>query len=417
MTPLFRSGLFVLLFLFCWSSTVSAILFERRKTFESELSWFVYPVVGSIPGVQDFYGLGGSVSGIAGSESDITIISLRGKAEYFDDDFQIDIFSIFDIPLFSNHLTFTWFSTKIRNAGWPEGERGIDSDPNSMYYLLASEVDASGGEISVNVLANQLEFYYAYSDASVKPYGLVDPNGTFYNTQTAGIIESPRGYRYGLYLDDTDNRRDPRIGYRFQYEKWGQPSSRAGNSEYFQEDYNLSAYIPVLAEGKGVLVLNQFYGSSTVIKKGTIDQNQFLCNNIEVPGCQSILDELYARQVAEAENGKATSLGGTNRLRGYSTNRFYDSYTNFRGAEFRWYVHEVQQAFNFFFEKGTFAGLQLAFFYEQGTVSPDKASLWKNMRSSYGAGTRFIFNTIIVRIDRGFGKEGGETTFFVGYPF
>ena len=417
MKLLFRRVIFVLLFLFCWSSTASAILFERRKTFESEISWFVYPVVGSIPGVQDFYGLGGTVSGIGGSESDITAISLRGKAEYFDDDFQIDILSIFDIPLFTNHLTFTWFTTKIRNAGWPEGERGIDSDPDSMYYLLASNVDASGGEISVNVLENQLEFYYAYSDASVKPYGLVDPNGTFYNAQNAEIIENPRGYRYGLYLDDTDNRRDPRIGYRFQYEKWGQPSSRAGNSEYFQEDYNLSGYIPVLAEGKGVLVLNQFFGSSTVIKKGTVDQSLYVCNNTLKPGCQALLDELYARQVAEAENGKATSLGGTNRLRGYSTNRFYDSYTNFRGAEFRWYVHEVQEAFNYFLEKGTFAGLQLAFFYEQGTVSPDKASLWKNMRSSYGAGTRFIFNTIIVRIDRGFGKEGGETTFFVGYPF
>ncbi|MEC8940555.1 MAG: hypothetical protein VYC92_06505 [SAR324 cluster bacterium] len=417
MKLLFRRVIFVLLFLFCWSSTASAILFERRKTFESEISWFVYPVVGSIPGVQDFYGLGGTVSGIGGSESDITAISLRGKAEYFDDDFQIDILSIFDIPLFTNHLTLTWFTTKIRNAGWPEGERGIDSDPDSMYYLLASNVDASGGEISVNVLENQLEFYYAYSDASVKPYGLVDPNGTFYNAQNAEIIESPRGYRYGLYLDDTDNRRDPRIGYRFQYEKWGQPSSRAGNSEYFQEDYNLSGYIPVLAEGKGVLVLNQFFGSSTVIKKGTVDQSLYVCNNTLKPGCQALLDELYARQVAEAENGKATSLGGTNRLRGYRTNRFYDSYTNFRGAEFRWYVHEVQEAFNYFLEKGTFAGLQLAFFYEQGTVSPDKASLWKNMRSSYGAGTRFIFNTIIVRIDRGFGKEGGETTFFVGYPF
>ncbi|MEC9296172.1 MAG: hypothetical protein VYD28_00660 [SAR324 cluster bacterium] len=417
MKLLFRRVIFVLLFLFCWSSTASAILFERRKTFESEISWFVYPVVGSIPGVQDFYGLGGTVSGIGGSESDITAISLRGKAEYFDDDFKIDILSIFDIPLFTNHLTFTWFTTKIRNAGWPEGERGIDSDPDSMYYLLASNVDASGGEISVNVLENQLEFYYAYSDASVKPYGLVDPNGTFSNAQNAEIIESPRGYRYGLYLDDTDNRRDPRIGYRFQYEKWGQPSSRAGNSEYFQEDYNLSGYIPVLAEGKGVLVLNQFFGSSTVIKKGTVDQSLYVCNNTLKPGCQALLDELYARQVAEAENGKATSLGGTNRLRGYRTNRFYDSYTNFRGAEFRWYVHEVQEAFNYFLEKGTFAGLQLAFFYEHGTVSPDKASLWKNMRSSYGAGTRFIFNTIIVRIDRGFGKEGGETTFFVGYPF
>ena len=412
-----RSSLFVLLFFFTCSSSTQALLFERRKTFDSEIAWFIYPVVGSIPGVQDFYGLGGTVSGIGGSESDITAISLRGQAEYFDDDFQIDILSIFDIPLFTERLTFTWFSTKISNAAWPEGQRGIDSDPDSMYYLLASKVEASGGELSANIFDNQLEAYYGYTDAAVKPYGLVDPSGTFYNAQNAGIIESPRGYRYGLYLDDTDNRRDPRIGYRFQYEKWGQPSSREGNSEYYQEDFNLSGYIPVLSENKGVLVLNQFFGSSTVLKKGTVDQSQFVCDNTAKPGCQAILNELYARRVAEAENGKATSLGGTNRLRGYRTNRFYDSYTNFRGVEFRWYVHEVQKAFNYILEKGTFAGLQLALFYEEGTVSPDKGSLWKNMRTSYGAGTRFLFNTIIVRIDRGFGEEGGQTTFFVGYPF
>ena len=400
------------------SSSVNAILFERRKTFDSEISWFVYPVVGSIPGVQDFYGIGGTVSGIGGSESDVTAVSLRGKAEYFESDFQIDILSIFDIPLFTEHLTFTFFSTKIRNGGWPEGQRGIDSDPDSKYYLLASKVEASGGELSLNFYDNQLEAYYGYTDAKVKPYGLVDPNGTFYNAQNSGIIESPRGYRYGLYLDDTDNRRDPRIGYRFQYEKWGQPSTRSGNSEYYQEDFNLTGYIPVLSGNKGVLVLNQFFGSSTVLKKGTVDKSQFVCDETKLPGCQAILDEIYARQLAEAENGKATSLGGTNRLRGYRTNRFYDSYTNFRGVEYRWYLYEAQKAFNYFLEKGTFAGFQLAFFYEQGTVSPDRGSLWENMRTSYGVGTRFIFNTIIVRIDRGVSEdEGGQTTFFVGYPF
>ena len=219
----FRGSLFVLLFFFTWSSSAQALLFERRKTFDSEIAWFIYPVVGSIPGVQDFYGLGGTVSGIGGSESDITAISLRGQAEYFDDDFQIDILSIFDIPLFTERLTFTWFSTKIRNVAWPEGQRGIDSDPDSMYYLLASKVEASGGELSANIFDNQLEAYYGYTDAAVKPYGLVDPSGTFYNAQNAGIIESPRGYRYGLYLDDTDNRRDPRIGYRFQYKNGDSP--------------------------------------------------------------------------------------------------------------------------------------------------------------------------------------------------
>ena len=410
--------LIIITFFLTLSSSVNAILFERRKTFDSEISWFVYPVVGSIPGVQDFYGIGGTVSGIGGSESDVTAVSLRGKAEYFESDFQIDILSIFDIPLFTEHLTFTFFSTKIRNGGWPEGQRGIDSDPDSNYYLLASKVEASGGELSLNFYDNQLEAYYGYTDAKVKPYGLVDPNGTFYNAQNSGIIESPRGYRYGLYLDDTDNRRDPRIGYRFQYEKWGQPSTRSGNSEYYQEDFNLTGYIPVLSGNKGVLVLNQFFGSSTVLKKGTVDKSQFVCDETKLPGCQAILDEIYARQLAEAENGKATSLGGTNRLRGYRTNRFYDSYTNFRGVEYRWYLYEAQKAFNYFLEKGTFAGFQLAFFYEQGTVSPDRGSLWENMRTSYGVGTRFIFNTIIVRIDRGVSEdEGGQTTFFVGYPF
>ena len=417
MIKIFCICVITLIIFFTWEYSAHALFFERRKTIGSEISWFVYPVIGSIPGVQDFYGLGGTVSGIGGSESDITAVSLRGNAKYFDDDFRIDILSIFDISLFSEHLTLSWFSTNIRNAGWPEGQRGIDSDPDSMYYLLASSVKASGGELSVNILDNQLEAYYAYSDATVKPFGLVDPNGTFYNAQNAGIIESPRGHRYGLYIDDTDNRRDPRIGYRFQYEKWGQPSSRAGNSKYYQEDYNLTGFIPVISENRGVLVLNQFFGSSTVLKKGTIDRSQYVCDNSAKPGCQAILNELYARQVAEAENGRATSLGGTNRLRGFRTNRFYDSYTNFRGVEFRWYVHEAQNAFNYLLEKGTFAGLQLAFFYEEGTVSPDMSNLWKNMRSSYGAGTRFLFNTIIVRIDRGYGNEGGQTTFFVGYPF
>ena len=58
-------------------NSVHALLFERRKTPESEISWFVYPVVGSIPGVQDFYGLGATVSSIGGTDSDITAVSLR----------------------------------------------------------------------------------------------------------------------------------------------------------------------------------------------------------------------------------------------------------------------------------------------------------------------------------------------------
>ena len=120
----------------------------------------------------------------------------------------------------------------------------------------------------------------------------------------------------------------------------------------------------------------------------------------------------------EAERRRATSLGGTQRLRGYRTNRFYDSYTNFRGVELRCYVLETQNAFNFIVEKGTFAGFQAAVFYEEGTVSPDMgANFWKNFRNSYRLGARFLFKSVIFRIDQGFSKEGSETTVYIGYGF
>ena len=79
---------------------------------------------------------------------------------------------------------------------------------------------------------------------------------------------------------------------------------------------------------------------------------------------------------------------------------------------------ETQDAFNFIVEKGTFAGFQAAVFYEEGTVSPDMgANFWKNFRNSYGLGARFLFNSVIFRIDQGFSQESSETSVYIGYGF
>ena len=158
-------------------------------------------------------------------------------------------------------------------------------------------------------------------------------------------------------------------------------ASLGETSSYYQDDFNLTGYIQLLDENLTVLVLNQFVGTSHVRKAGVVNSDNYICNESVVPGCQSVLNALYERQVMEAKRGRATSLGGTQRLRGYRTNRFYDSYTNFRGVELRWYVLETQDAFNFIVEKGTFAGFQAAVFYEEGTVFPDMGrNFWKISR-------------------------------------
>ena len=85
--------------LFFWGNISHAIIFDRREKPKPELSYYLYPVAGSIPGLQDFYGLGATVSGINGSDVDITAISLRGEAKYISEgDFGIDILLYLTFP-------------------------------------------------------------------------------------------------------------------------------------------------------------------------------------------------------------------------------------------------------------------------------------------------------------------------------
>ena len=61
--------------------------------------------------------------------------------------------------------------------------------------------------------------------------------------------------------------------------------------------------------------------------------------------------------------------------------------------------------------------LVLAAFYEQGTVAPNTGELWKNIKNSYGFGTRIVLSSFIFRMDLGFSEEGREVTVFFDYPF
>ena len=93
-----------LVFFAFWISQASAIVFERRERPPPELSYFLYPVAGRIPGLQNLYGERTTVSKIRGRDEDITAISLSGEAKYIIEcDFGIDILTVLDIPC-SHHV-------------------------------------------------------------------------------------------------------------------------------------------------------------------------------------------------------------------------------------------------------------------------------------------------------------------------
>ena len=91
---------------------------------------------------------------------------------------------------------------------------------------------------------------------------------------------------------ETDHRRDLWICYRFLWKRLEIPALRGETSSYYQDDLNLTGYIPLLDENPTVLVLNKFIGTSNVRKGRVVNSDNKICNESVAPGCQSVLHEL-----------------------------------------------------------------------------------------------------------------------------
>ena len=401
------------------TDTGHSLGFERRPVEPFETSWLIYPIFSRIPGIGELGGLGATVSGIAGTPMDVTAITLRGQG-LTGEPLSVNVFAALDVPLFTPMFTLSAGVVDVVNGTVDQYERGRDSKKENRIILKALRLNVFFYEFAVHLFEDQLEFYVGRAETTVEPDAILRPigGGKFRETK---IPESERGRnagtRFGVFLDDTDSRRDPRIGYRIQYELYNVPGFDETPS-FSQHDYNLTGFIPTNRKRTNVLVLNAFYGTVVARSKGKVLPERYQCPPNAPPQCQIDLDQLRAEAEINATLGRATSLGGTNRLRSYPAGRFYDTHTLFFGIEDRFYVLEDYQPFNYFVQKGIFTGLQLAAFLEFGQVGRKAdATLLEDMKSSYGVGLRVLLNTVIIRIDYATGAEGAETTVFVGYPF
>jgi hypothetical protein len=90
----------------------------------------------------------------------------------------------------------------------------------------------------------------------------------------------------------------------------------------------------------------------------------------------------------------------------------------FYGTEVRWTLTEEAHPFDIFIAKDVRTVLQVALFYELGSVSDLRNELGNLYRPSYGAGFRMVTASgIVLRADVATGREGIETTIIFGYPW
>jgi len=97
-------------------------------------------------------------------------------------------------------------------------------------------------------------------------------------------------------------------------------------------------------------------------------------------------------------------LGGSDDLRGFRSYRFYDDHHIVLNAEYRWEA---------------FAGLDMALFFDAGKVAPRRSQInFHDLEETAGFGFRFNGNdSVFMRIDFGFSREGFQFWFKFGNPF
>ena len=130
-------------------------------------------------------------------------------------------------------------------------------------------------------------------------------------------------------------------------------------------------------------------------------------------------ENLAKTQLAVNSNGTSLRLGGSDRLRSFPEGRFQGAYTIYYATEFRWnYSSSGGEKLDLFFIQDLVEELQLAFFFEQGSVSEKKSDLGKTVKYSLGSGFRFLSGSgNVYRADFATGNEGPNFSVIIQYPW
>ena len=223
----------------------------------------------------------------------------------------------------------------------------------------------------------------------------------------------------GFQIDWTDDRTDPRKGLKFVYTTSDSAPTTVDSPDYFVENYNITAYLPVLSYS--TFALNWYRSGATVREQGNTDLDDLIVS--EKLSCLRNCDDgtiaiLAKNRQATNQYGSAGSLGGTERLRSYVGGRFSGAQVESRGAELRWNLSDEKTAFDWYFIRDVRTGFQVAFFYEEGTVADKASDLWNEKRASAGIGTRLVTGSgFVYRLDYATGTEGGSTIVIFDYPW
>ncbi len=405
----------ILLLLMLGASSGKAATERRKDQFGKAFGYYLYPIIGDIPGLGKASGAGASVLNISGNDTDFTGYFLNG-------DFEAKGAALLDYHIIPKRL--------ILDVGYNDYlvapiayDRGINSDPDDVIYPKA-EGRYYLGQLTLSFDERRYELFTRVLSGRDRLHQVLDRDGTaFAGVDTEWNSRHP--IAIGGAIDLTDDKLDPRHGTRFEFSAKLPTNNEPDESEFFVTDYNLTAYIPF--RRWDTLALNLYHSRAIVTRQGetdfaTLQQTSGLNCGQYPPGdardrCIATETKFINNAIANNRFGTASPLGGTQRLRSFDNYRFYAAQALSYGLEYRWNLTDEHTPFDIFIAKGVRTGMQLAAFWERGMVAEHSSELFDDGRNSYGVGFRLILSGVIIRLDYAHGDEGIKSQLFITYPW
>lgn len=388
---------------------------RRQSQFPTAPAHLYVPLPYSMPGIGSGLFLMAYLSNLAETTTDAALVAVEGDASGF-------IGELDEIPLLKDRLLLKLFSMNISQAAINDYQtRGMNNNSSEFNVLDISDVKQLEAELSLNFWDRRLEFHGRYRDQKSSVNGIRDSDGVLLTTLDPPQITRGIQRSAGMMLDLTDDFFDPRAGFRFRLDYQDKPSSDLTKPDFYVLDYSLIYYLPLRKDD--TLVFNYYRSDAHVRRTGLLDP-QAIASSIGVSCapddtlCIEAGNQRVANILAHNQNGTATTLGGTDRLRSYADGRFSGGHMGFVGAEYRLNFLQDARPFDFFIWKDIPTSIQLAMFAELGSVGETSSALWDDSRASYGLGLRLLSKSgSVYRLGLAAGDEGTELTIFFFYPW
>jgi len=409
-----RSYLLILFFLvvFLLSATLAQGFERRKEQFTTEPAHLILPSVYNMPGLGSGWMIVALGTNVFDTQTDAYIVALRGALDG-------TVVGIADIHLLPKLLILNFEGINFHKASKIfYAERGMDSDPDAYMTGVADKVVGQNVSLTLTLFNRRFEAFYLQGKEDIRAIAYIDPNEVRYDLPKPLEMESTYQMQ-GAQIDITDDYADPHVGIRAGYRKWYSAPDTTEAPDFYVNTFQASGYIPVGPQSTWAIGVLQ--SDAVVTREGLTD---YVLLRAREPQCfeDPVCEEQIAKNVENTrlgnKHGTSAALGGTDILRGYPEGRFAGAHTRWWGTEFRWNLTSEFSPFNYFIWKDIRTALQVAFFYDTGSVGETAGEVGEIWKDVYGAGFRIVTHAgYAFRIDYSIFDEGSNMVMIFNYPW